>query len=117
MGYESRLYIVEKNHLVGNHNFGEKIAMFNLSCMNDNKFYNLFNKEIDFDFYAENRNDLLTVDDYDKKLKYTDIKTVINYLEIISKDNDYRRFKPLLSLLKGFDLSKWDNLIVVHYGY
>ena len=114
MGYKSRLYIIEKSN---NINYGEKIAMFNLSCMHDNEFRNLFNKEIDFDFYAENGNDLLKTDCYGDILKYTDITTVINYIEKISKNSDYRRLKPLLSLLKGFNLIQWRNLYIVHYGY
>lgn len=45
--------------------------------------------------------------------------TVIEWLEKEVEKSNYRRLKPLLSLLKGFDLSQWRDgeMEIVHYGY
>ena len=38
--------------------------------------------------------------------------------ETIIKDGfNYRRYAPCLGLLKGFEPDKWDDIVVLHYGY
>ena len=115
MGYESRVYIVKKSR---ESNYAEEIAKFNCRGMADG-WTNLFDKSFIGDLYADDGNALITEDKYGKELKYADFPTVIAYLEKEVKKDDYRRLKPLLSLLKGFDLSQWRDgeMQIVHFGY
>lgn len=115
MGYESRVYIVKKSM---ESNYAEEIAKFNCRGMADG-WTNLFDKPFVGDLYADDGNTLITEDKYGKELKYTDFPSVIAWLEKEVEKDDYRRLKPLLSLLKGFDLSQWQDgeMQIVHYGY
>lgn len=46
------------------------------------------------------------------------LSDVIKFLEDeVQRGETYRRIKPLLTLLKGFDMEQWDNLVCLHYGY
>lgn len=117
MGYESRLYIVKKNKAI---NYAEVIARYDCCKMGYNSGWReLFNKPFESTMYAEDGNAKLEEDDYGDKLKSADFSTVIQWLEKEVKRSDYRRLKPLLSLLKGFDLSQWRDgeMEIVHYGY
>lgn len=78
-----------------------------------------FNKPLESKMYVEDGNTLIEEDCYGEKLTTADFPTVIAWLEKEVKKDDYRRLKPLLSLLKGFDLSQWQDgeLQIVHYGY
>lgn len=122
MGYESRLYIVQKyEHGISDDNgkvYGEVIAMFNVCT-----FYELSNVLRDqpatncyiFDGYKN-----ITKDLYGEPLTESSLPLVINTLEqILTSGEDYRRIYPLLSMLKTFEEQKnrWGNLIVLHYGY
>ena len=116
MGYESRVYVISKNK---RSDYGEKIAVFNCSKMGDNGWRNLFTKPIDFTSYHEDGDTPIAEDDYGEICKYTDLKTVIQWLE--DHTNGYRRAETLLDLLKSFDNEKWINndweILILHYGY
>lgn len=115
MGYESRLYIVETHK---NGNYAEKIATINMRVMGcDSGWRELFCNSFDCELYADDGNTLLTEDNYGKKLKSADILSVIDWLETKGREMGYRRIEPLIGLLKGFDISEWEDLQVVHYGY
>ena len=121
MGYESRIFIVNRNEI--NYNNGtpyvwaEKIADIKMSCMYDG-FTDLFDKEIDYELYINNGDEKTQTDKYGDIMTYTDCKTVIDYLEkLIADGEDYRRLGLLLGLLKGIDESQWNEIQVVHYGY
>lgn len=121
MGYESRLYIVDKTRISENVNgkemfFCEKIATFNLSVVPDVSKKLLSYNDTNGYVYADN-GDLLAEDMYGKPLKEIPVNDVIKILEDAYAHCDYRRFMPCLQLLKGFDLSRWGNLVVLHYGY
>lgn len=118
MGYESRIIIVER-HGGEQTIFGEIISEVWMSKMGyNNGWRELFKNPIDYKLYIDDCEDGTDKDLYGKHLTYTDIKSVVNWLEKeIQKGNDYRRLPVLLSLLKGFDESQWVNLQVVHYGY
>ena len=77
------------------------------------EFEAIFNKEIDYKLFI----DSVDIDRHGEHLKYAPINKVIEWVEQKIKKIDYRRLKPLLGLLKGFDQSKWDELQVIHYGY
>lgn len=116
MGYESRLYIVKASKEI---NYAEVIAMFNCRGMPGNGWRSMFDKPFERELYADDGNTLITEDKYGEKLKYADFLTVIDWLEKAVEKDDYRRLRPLLSLLKGFDLSQWTDgeMQIVHYGY
>lgn len=57
------------------------------------------------------------VDCYGKHIKAASVKEVVEWLEKEILVSDYRRLKPLLSLLKGFNEAEWECLEVLHYGY
>ena len=112
MGYESRIYVVEKSNIKEPEGFWcEVIATVNM-CKTNADFVNLFDTEFDGYFYDAV---CITEDKYGKKLTVADKDSVVNYLE--TRVNDYRRYKILYNLLKGFDEESWDNLCIVHYGY
>lgn len=124
MGYESKLYIVEKSHLRDNDGmvFGQVIATFDM-C----KCYflsDVLTKEPKTNcyFYADDGNARVLEDKYGDALTETSVNTVINILEeAIEMGEEYRRIFPLLSLLKTFSEqlkeNKWKELVVLHYGY
>ena len=117
MGYESRIYVVEKRERLGKDikKYAQKIAVFDI-CKFD--FGNIFQKETDCYIYADDGNTKILEDCYGDPLKEASIEDVINCLETYNSTQEhYRRVAPLLGLLKGFDSSEWDNLAVLHYGY
>lgn len=140
MGYESRLHIVERHETVRKKNrntyrdiYCLDVARFELCKMDNSEFWNLFHTPIDFeldgDVCENGESIILTEDCYGKHCCYAEISEVIEWLEKEVRHDDYRRLKPLLALLKGFDLNEWnysnsdDNgntdtrLIIVHYGH
>lgn len=123
MGYESKLYIVEKSSLTPDKDgkrYADVIAMFNMR-----KFYELSDvlgeqKETDCYIFADDGNTKILEDRYDQKLTESSIPFVISILERILQDGkDYRRIYPLLNALKAFDeqKDKWGDIVVLHYGY
>lgn len=119
MGYESRLYVVEKGVTKGlnGYRYCEVIAVFNL-C----KVYEVSNKmgqypETDGFVYASDGNTEITEDCYGAPLKEIPIKDAIQILKAAAENDDYRRYKPCLGLLKSFDESQWQDIVVLHYGY
>ena len=124
MGYESRLYVVQKRTWVNEEEktYAQVIAMFNMG-----KYYSLSdvlrNKpETNCYFYADDGNTQITEDRYGKPLTESDIETVIDILEKdVAKGECYRRILPLLSTLKMLEKQRkeniWDNIVVLHYGH
>lgn len=123
MGYESRLYVVEKSMLTPDKDgkrYANVIAMFDM-C----KFYELSDilreqKETDCYIFADDGNTEILEDRYDQKLTEASIPFVISILEKILKSGEgYRRIYPLLNALKAFNeqKDKWGELAVLHYGY
>ena len=121
MGYESKLYIVEKSdHIDEIHGkrFAEAIATFDLSV-----FYELSDKfrhkeKTDCYLYCEGK--VILVDNYGEELREANLPFVIDILEQALRDGiDYRRIYPLLNMLRAFEdqREKWGELVVLHYGY
>lgn len=122
MGYESRLYIVNKSSIKDpsiNMVFGEIIAMFNLSKVNS--IASKFSRYPDTDtyIYADDGNTRILVDAYDERLKEIPVDDAIKIIEKAAEEDhwSYRRWKPVLGLLKGFNKKEWSDLAVLHYGY
>ena len=125
MGYESRVIIVNvirraETDCRGKHYpafvFAEEIASIKMSCM-DGNFTSLFDKDIDYAINKPGTDKQTMVDCYGECIKSGDIHKIIQWLEDKVKEENYRRLKPLLGLLKGFDVAQWDSLEVLHYGY
>lgn len=124
MGYESRIYIVEKRNCSWTKNNGMKyaevLAMFDMS-----KFYELSdwfkNKPATKHYiYADDGNTQIIEDCYGDALKEASVKEVINKLErIVENGEEYRRIFPLLATLKAFEVQGncWEDIAVLHYGY
>ena len=123
MGYESRFYIVNKTPLSFPNNlenegykyYGELISTFNLCCSdihNEIKNYDY----TDCYFYNDSSEQIF-IDKYGECLREIPINDLIDILIKLMRKDVYRRYKPLLMLLMGFDLNQWDNLVVLHYGY
>lgn len=124
MGYESKLYIVEKGYHRDDDSrvYAQVIATFDM-C----KCYflsDVLTKEPKTNcyFYSDYGNDRVVEDKYGDALTETSVDTVINILEeAIEMGEEYRRIFPLLSMLKTFKEqqaeNKWINLVVLHYGH
>ena len=124
MGYESRIYIVEKTSYSWSEDNGRKyarvLAMFDVA-----KFYELSdwfrNKPATKHYiYADDGDTQIIEDRYGDALKEASVKEVINRLErIVESGEDYRRIFPLLATLKAFETQSncWEDIAVLHYGY
>lgn len=121
MSYESRIFVVERNEIENrdgtSYVYAEKIADIKMSSMYQG-FTDLFDKEVDYELYIDSGEKSTSTDCYGEKMRYTNIKTVIDFLEkLISDGEDYRRLFMLLGLLKGINESQWNDIQIVHYGY
>lgn len=119
MGYESRLYVVEKTDLSGyehpDHKHAQVVAMFDLSKAG---LHSSMFRPTDCYIYASDGNTEIVDDCYGDPLKELTIPEVITILEKLQSEcPGYRRWQPCISLLKSFDVSQWRNLVVLHYGY
>lgn len=117
MGYESRLYVV--NRVEGTwtgESWGERLATFNMCSVGWNPD-KIFTMPIDFPI-GYDKNDKPIYDDmYGKRCGMASVTDVISAIEALEEREHYRRFSPLLGFLRGLDESEWDALRVVHFGY
>lgn len=122
MGYESKIYIVEKSTIGKDVNgkrmwFGDVVASFRLSKTPIyQEICNRFSPT-DTYFYADDGNTEIIEDIYGKPLTEIPIPDLIDILERAESKEHYRRYTPLIQMLQGFDLTQWKNLIALHYGY
>lgn len=124
MGYESRLYIVNKSSMFNEDKtrYAQIVATFNMCvCPTTYKLQDF--PETDCYIYGDDGNRRILEDNYGRRLTEAEIEDVIDLLEEdIRKGEKYRRLFPLLATLKVFEEQKrigvWDeNLVVLHYGY
>ena len=118
MGYESKVIIVERVEFGSGHVAGIEVAQVNMCKMGyGNGFHELFDTPIDFDLYGMD-DEPTREDEYGDHCGMTNIGTLVDWLREAVEHDDYRRLKPLLGLLEGFDVNQWnDELVAVHYGY
>ena len=123
MGYECKLYVVEKRNVFDEEKrYAQVIAMFDM-C----KYYTLSSiisifPKTDCYFYGDDGDTKILKDEYDKPLTEIPIEKVIAILETdIADGNDYRRIPPVLAALKAIkeqkDYGIWQDVVVLHYGY
>ena len=121
MSYESRIFIVNRSEFENrdgtSYVYADKIADIKMSSMYQG-FTDLFDKEVDYELYIDNDDESTSTDMYGDKMKYTDVQTVIDYLEkLIDSGETHERIPLLLGMLKGIDTSQWNKIQIVHYGY
>jgi len=121
-GYESRFYVVEKSSFIkpepGNMVFSSIIACFSMSKMGyRSKTMKLVEISLPTNcyIYADDGNTQIIKDRYDDKLKDVDMGALIKCLK--ADDDGYRRIKPFIAFLESLDLSKWDQIKILHFGY
>lgn len=123
MGYESRLYVVDKSGIkmdvngAGEYRYGEIVATFDLS-----KVYDISDRMRNYpatDCFIYVGDEETIEDLYGAPLKEVPIADAIKIIEDATEADGYvyRRYKPCLGLLKGFDTDEWTDLVVLHYGY
>ena len=118
MAYESKVYIVDVHRHERGYVYAEKIAEVNLCKMGyDSGWKELFAKDIDYMLLADDGNTEFDTDLYGEHMKSCSVNKVIEWLESEMQHNNYRRLPILYGLLKSFDLERWSNLEVVHFGY
>ena len=126
MGYESRIFVVEKSEdfidSETNMKHASLIAMYNMSGI-DYKLWDFINNNsviTDCSFW-NGFDTTITKDKYGKPLREIPLHKMVKGLEEVVAEEDYRRYPPLLALLKSFDernMSDWcGDLVVLHYGY
>lgn len=120
MGYESKIYVVNKWHGSEENGkcYAEKIAELKMSKCGD--FCSVFSKKTDCFIYQDDGNTPILEDKYGDELKEAAVDDVVDWLKTtISGGEDYRRFKMALALLKSFQTEQWEreNIAVLHYGY
>lgn len=120
MGYESKLYVVEKKSSIFNEDkrYGQIIAMIDMCKLGD-RFLKALNKyrPTDCYIYVDDGDEETVEDKYGDPLVEIPVKDMVDILVELSQDEDYRRFAPAIGLLSGFNLNEWDDLVVLHYGY
>ena len=129
MGYEMRFYIglkIKGFKGVDNSNYDyfQKIAMFDYCC--DNEVKDFFDKNgVDskvYGFFTQEDKEEIK-DKYGDEFKTVPISDLIRFLKKDYKGTDYRRYKPFLAMLKGFEETKKQfetedfELIIIRYGY
>lgn len=132
MGYESRIYIMLRAEYT-NKKTGKKlvsaleVAQFELCVMGENKaFYNVFDREIDFDMYLPGVDDqgreimeFTRSDCYGDPLKMCDLSALLDVLKQAEAKEHYRRLPPLIAMLQAFvdGAEEWGELKAVRYAH
>lgn len=122
MGYDSRFFVVDKSDIRSVDQpdifWGKKIADFDLAVVpRISSIIHSKYPDTNCYIYADDGNTAILEDKYGDKLKEIPLQDMIQIVESDPELDTYRRLKPFLSLLKGFDISQWDNLVVLHYGH
>ena len=120
MGYESKLYVVEKSSRIVEEGkrYGQIIAMIDMCKLGDS-FIRVLNEysATDCYIYADGNDEPTFEDKYGDPLVEIPLADMIDILDELSQETDYRRFAPAIALLGGFNLDEWGDLVVLHYGY
>lgn len=127
MGYETRLYIVEKSNSPSIYDknkgkvWGDVIAMFDLR-----KCYSLSDRlrncpPTNCYIFADDGDTEIVEDFYGEPLKEATIEKTILFLNKAMEETDYRRLLPVSAFLNTIQAQKeagyWGDLAVLHYGY
>ncbi len=120
MGYESKLYVIEKCNILlpdDKHKYADVIAAFDLcKCGLHRRQF----RDTEYAFYADDGNTLVTEDCYGDTLGELTVDEVIKLIEQQQATcPEYRRWNPCLTMLRSFSREqyKWHNLAVLHFGH
>ena len=121
MGYESRVIIARRFEVGNSYRCTEILAELKLSKMGDG-FFQLFDKYIDFEFYAPYVDGDIEVrtDKYGDRLRYASFKDVYKWCLANKYRDNYRRMDMLIALMQSIECGWYDEIdefIVIHYGY
>ena len=128
MGYESKIIFVERHKYSSGCVYGQEISIWDMCKMgwyefNGKSFKDIFTIPIDFDLNLNGDvcDEEARIDNYGEHCKYTDVNTIINWLEKYVSKVEYRRADLLLafcySLKEQINNNRWNEICVVHYGY
>lgn len=129
MGYESRLYVVDKDTKGLSVNMANGtlmrssalLARFDLSCVG-NECNELWSSGKDTDCYVydckpDGNRGYITQDCYGKPLTEHSVKDAIRILMSGEVAEHYRRYTAPIAYLMAIDESEWNDIVVLHYGY
>lgn len=130
MGYDSRIYVVDKSNsgikidvIVDGVDFGKRDWSQVIASMELGKYPAIADfmrnqPETDTYIYGDDGNTMIVEDCYGKIMTECSVEDL---LEVVQKEidsgEDYRRLAPLYGLLKGFKPIQWNGLRVLHYGH
>ena len=127
MGYDSRIYIVEKrqggvDHYGDGKIYSRVIAMFDVCKFNPLSDALRNKSKTNCYFFADDGDTRITEDRYGEPLNEASVAETIAILEkIVEKGENYRRIFPLLATLNTIDEQLkngiWQDVVVLHYGY
>lgn len=125
MGYESRIFVVNKYESRTGKPYGEKLAVFDM-CKCDYEFVQLFDKKTDCEIYEFDADEPIQKDKYGDELTECDLRTAYLWLAeermncIAENKEFYRRYSLLYSIVSDLmENTNWqhENIVLVHYGY
>ena len=122
MGYDSRIYIVNKaNTGMNGGRYGEIIATYEMCVFPPiSTFFRNSKPAADCYIYVAGQDGETTTDPYGEPITEASVSEVITLLENLKdEDSGYRRVQPLLMALRGFEetADQWEDLTVIHYGH
>ena len=117
MSYDTKLIVVVKSNSIqtSGTQWTEKIAEIDLACMGDGPYSELVRVSPESTCAIFVNGVETNRDKHDDILKEMSIKDVLSALK--KEGNEYRRIKPAVGLLKGFEKNKWRDLVILHYGH
>lgn len=136
MGYESKLYIVEKGirtfknykneeidagEIINGKKmyYAQLISMFDLcKCYDVSDIMRTYPNTDSF-IYKDDGNTIMIEDCYGENLKEIPLIDAIEIIESALEKDDYRRYSPCLVCLKMLyeQRENWREIVVLHYGY
>ena len=123
MGYESKLYVVNKwtienmkDEKGNDYTSYEILGSINGSYL-DIDFEKLFLKKFDGELYDFVCSDYIKEDKYNRPLTYDTLDNVLNWVIGKKEIEHYRRYDLIYGMLNAINPKDWDEIIIVHYGY
>lgn len=124
MGYESRLYVIEKTNIknccgaAAGMRYGIIIAIFEMGKVPSVSGTFRAYPKTDAFVYESDGNTEIVVDDCGDPLTEIPLDDALRIIEADNSFESYRRHKPLIAFLKAIDTREWRHEIcVLHYGH
>ena len=122
MGYDMRLYVVEKSDMLGydENNKDKKYAsvVASVELYGTDEIVDSLRLAPPTDCYIYEGNEVLVEDKYGKPLTEISLQEAISKLQAgLAATGGYRRYQIALSLLQGFVLAGITDVVVLQYGH